>query len=61
VRVVYRVGPRGHGPTAVLLDGQPLLLRPDHNRYRAPGMSIAAEPLRQRLAQGAATLTITLG
>ncbi|HOB94233.1 MAG TPA: hypothetical protein PK306_11785 [Aquabacterium sp.] len=60
VRVVYRVGARGHGPHAVLLDGQPLLLQPGHNRYRSPGMWAAAAPLRQRLAQGAGTRTITL-
>ncbi len=61
VQVCYRVGPRGHGPQSVLLDGHPLLLQPGHNRYRSPGMWTAAAPLRQRLAQGARTLTIQLG
>jgi len=59
--VRYRVGVLGHGPLAVTLDGQPLLLVAGHNRYRRPGVWVAAEPLRQRLAQGAAELCITLG
>jgi CRISPR-associated protein Csx3 len=61
VRVVYRVGPHGHGPTAVQLDGQPLVLAADHNRYRAPGVWTDAAAVRERLAQGGRTLTITLG
>jgi cellobiose phosphorylase len=61
VRVRYQVGPRGHGPQSVLLDGQPLLLQPGRNRYRSPGMWTAAGPLRQRLAQGARELCIQLG
>ena len=61
VDVHYRVGPLGHGPLAVALDGQPLALSPGHNRYRTPGVWVDAEPLRQRLAAGATRLHITLG
>ena len=61
VDVHYRVGPLGHGPLAVALDGQPLALSPGHNRYRTPGVWVDAEPLRQRLAAGARRLHITLG
>ncbi|OYU73676.1 MAG: hypothetical protein CFE45_36670, partial [Burkholderiales bacterium PBB5] len=61
LRVRYRVGALGHGPVAVLLDGHALLTVPGHNRYRRPGVWVAAEPLRQRLAEGATELSITLG
>jgi len=61
VDVHYCVGPLGHGPLAVALDGQALALAPGHNRYRTPGVWVDAEPLRQRLAAGAVRLNITLG
>ena len=61
VRVQYQVGPRGHGPVQVLLDGQPLVLSAGSNRYRSPGMWTSAAPLRHRLAQGAQVLRIQLG
>ena len=61
VRVRYQVGRLGHGPLAAMLDGQPLVLEVGHNRYRRPGVWVDAEPLRQRLADGASELHITLG
>ena len=61
VEVHYRVGAQGHGPLAVALGDEPLALTPGHNRYRMPGVWVAAEPLRQRLAAGATRLDITLG
>lgn len=61
VDVHYRVGPAGHGPLAVALDGEPLALQPGDNPYRRPGVWVDAAPLRQRLAEGARTLQITVG
>ena len=61
VRVRYQVGRLGHGPLAATLDGQPLVLEAGHNRYRRPGVWVDAGPLRQRLADGASELHITLG
>jgi cellobiose phosphorylase len=61
VQLHYRVGPLGHGPRSVTLDGEALALQPGHNRYRRPGVWIDAVLLRARLAAGATRLDITLG
>ena len=61
VQLVYRLGPAGHGPLGITLDGQPLTLRPGHNRYRAPGVWLEADTVRARLAAGAKRMEITLG
>lgn len=60
VEVHYRVGPCGHGPLAVALDGEPLALQPGDNPYRKPGIWLNADPMRARLAGGARQLQITL-
>ncbi len=61
VQVHYHVGPRGHGPLSVALDGQPLALQSGHNRYRQPGVWADAVALRALLAQGVRQLSIHLG
>lgn len=61
VDVHYRVGPLGHGPLAVTLDGEALALQPGDNPYRRPGVWVDAACLRERLAVGARRLQITLG
>lgn len=61
LEVEYRIGARGHGPQSVLLDSLPLATQPGHNRYRAAGVWLDAEPLPERLAAGARHLLITLG
>jgi cellobiose phosphorylase len=61
VQVHYVVGPLGHGPLAVTLDGEALPLQPGDNPYRRPGVWVDADALRQRLAGGARQLQITLG
>ena len=61
VQVRYRVGPRGHGPTALRLNGRPLLAGRGHNRYRAPGVEVAIEDWRAASRPGADRLEIELG
>ena len=49
VRLRYRVGARGCGPTALVLNGAPLPFTRDVNPYRAGGAVVALGDLRERL------------
>ncbi len=53
LRVRYRVGPRGHGPVTVLLDGTPLPAERAAHPYRTGGLRVALADLSPALAPGA--------
>ncbi|MEK8050000.1 hypothetical protein AACH10_07105 [Ideonella sp. DXS22W] len=61
VEITYRVGPQGHGPQALTLDGQALLFTRGHNPYRTGAAEVAVDGLRAALAAGARQLAIHLG
>jgi cellobiose phosphorylase len=61
VEVVYRVGPRGHGPAALVLDGAPLAFAREENPYRTGGAELSLDALRARLAGSASRLVVELG
>ena len=62
VGVHYRVGPKGHGPTALQLNGQPLAFERGQNRYREPAALVSIADWRAGLASGVAQrLEIALG
>ena len=61
VRVRYRVGPRGHGPLALRLNGQPLPFRRGHNRYRAAGAEVDIADWRAAARPGDDRLDVELG
>ena len=45
LEVVYRVGARGHGPTALALDGRALAFEREANPYRTGGAEIPISAL----------------
>ena len=57
LEVVYAIGERGHGPTALALNGAPLAFEREANPYRAGGAIVAMDVLRARLAAGGNTLS----
>jgi cellobiose phosphorylase len=57
----YRVGPRGHGPRALILNGAPLPFAREPNPYREGGAVVAMEALRERLREAGNELVIELG
>jgi cellobiose phosphorylase len=61
VRVVYRIAANGHGPTAVVLNGDPLPLTRMTNPYRTPGVTIPMAAVRERLRGGPNELVVELG
>lgn len=48
----FAVGPRGHGPTTVRIDGEEIPAKRDHNRYREGGLLLARTDLHPRLHDG---------
>jgi cellobiose phosphorylase len=60
VRLRYRVGPRGHGPTALVLNGSPLPFAREDNPYRTGGVVVAMDALRERL-RGDDELLVEIG
>jgi cellobiose phosphorylase len=61
VEIEYRIRQRGHGPTAILLDGRPLAFEVEPNPYRPGGAEVSVEMLRERLAPGRNRLVVELG
>jgi len=61
LEVVYRVGSRGHGPRALLLNGTPLPFARAENPYREGGAVVPMTALRERLRDGPSTLLVELG
>jgi cellobiose phosphorylase len=57
----YRVGARGHGPRALVLNGTPLPFTREANPYREGGAVVAMDALRERLRAGDNDLLIELG
>jgi cellobiose phosphorylase len=58
IDVTYRVGRRGAGPTAVVLNGVALPTIPLTNPYRAPGVSVPLRHVREILAAGPGRLDV---
>ena len=60
VEVVYRTGKTGRGPVAVELNGTPLELSRQSNRYRLAGVRIPMESWRGHMKEGGNRLVISL-
>jgi cellobiose phosphorylase len=60
VEIVYAIGNRGHGPTALTCNGAPLAFESEANPYRVGGAVVAMDALRARLAASGNTLIVTL-
>ena len=60
VSVVYRTDARGHGPTAITLNGAPLPFVRAANPYRTGGVEVSMIAVRERLTGTANTLVIEL-
>jgi hypothetical protein len=60
VELSYRVGVRGCGPRALVLDGRPLAFEREENPYRTGGAALSLEALRERLAAGGKRLVVEL-
>ncbi|MGV8967996.1 MAG: GH36-type glycosyl hydrolase domain-containing protein [Cellulomonas sp.] len=58
LHLTYEVGPAGCGPTAVLLDGAPLVTTVLTNPYRRAGVSIDLEQVRVALRAGLGELRV---
>ena len=61
VALRYRVGPRGHGPRALVLNGAPLPFTREPNPYREGGAVVAMDALNARLRGGDDELVIEVG
>ncbi|MGH7288831.1 MAG: GH36-type glycosyl hydrolase domain-containing protein, partial [Myxococcota bacterium] len=55
-----RVGERGSGPTALVLDGQPLAFEREENPYRSGGAVVSMDVLSERLAPRGSRLVVEL-
>ncbi len=60
VELVYRVGERGCGPTALVWNGRPLAFEREANPYRSGGAEVPLDALRERLAPGRNELVVEL-
>ena len=60
VELSYRVGVRGCGPTALVLDGRPLAFERQENPYRMGGAAVSMEALRERLTPEGSRLVVEL-
>jgi hypothetical protein len=58
IDVTYRVGARGAGPTAIVLNGVLLPTVPLTNPYRAPGVSVPLRQVREIIAAGPGRLDV---
>ena len=58
ITVRYAVGPRGHGPTSVTLNGTPLPTVALVNPYRRPGVGVNLDRIREALRDGVVTLAV---
>ena len=61
VELRYRVGARGCGPTALVLNGAALAFEREPNPYREGGAVVTTAALRERLHEGDNELAIELG
>ncbi len=61
IELELQPGPLGHGPTAVLLDGEPLPFAREANPYRLGGARVDNAALRRRLAAGERRLKVHTG
>jgi cellobiose phosphorylase len=61
LELTYRVGPRGHGPTALTLNDAPLRFERLPNPYRKGGAQLALDALRTRLGGRSNRLVVQLG
>jgi 1,2-beta-oligoglucan phosphorylase len=60
VTFVYRTAKLGYGPTAITLNGMPLSFDREANPYRAGGVELSMEAVRDLLTDAANTLQIEL-
>jgi 1,2-beta-oligoglucan phosphorylase len=60
IRVTYRIVTKGHGPTAVTLNGHPLPLTRTANPYRTAGVTIPMASVREHLVDGTNELVVDL-
>jgi cellobiose phosphorylase len=61
VEILYRVGERGHGPTAIALNDRPLDFEREENPYRSGGAQVSMDALREGLGDGSNRLVVELG
>ncbi|MBB6093709.1 cellobiose phosphorylase [Povalibacter uvarum] len=61
VEVVYQVGSRGHGVSAVSLNGRSLPFTTDANPYRQGAARVAVQAFAQQLMSGRNVMVIALG
>ena len=59
--ISYRVGERGFGPTAVMVNGVALPAVPLANRYREPGVSVPLQHLRDAITSPSRRLDVEVG
>jgi 1,2-beta-oligoglucan phosphorylase len=60
IDITYRIGARGAGPVAVVLNGVPLPMTPLINPYRAPGVCVPLRDVRRLLAAAPGRLDIEM-
>jgi CRISPR-associated protein Csx3 len=61
LEVLYRVGPRGHGPTRLVLNGQELVFDREANAYRCGGATVARAEWTRRWGAGHNRLEVDVG
>jgi cellobiose phosphorylase len=61
LEIVYRVGPRGHGPRALRLNGAALAFARAQNPYREGGAVVPMAVLQERLCDEGNMLVVELG
>jgi cellobiose phosphorylase len=61
VEILYRVGERGSGPTALALNGLELDFVREENPFRSGGAEVSMDALRGRLVEGENRLVVELG
>ncbi|MEO5916773.1 MAG: hypothetical protein ABIS50_21275 [Luteolibacter sp.] len=60
IKVIYRIGTKGHGPVSVEMNGVPLEFSRQENPYRSGGVRIAVTSWKERLNGQDDILTISL-
>ena len=61
IELELQPGPLGHGPSILLLDGEPLPFTREANPYRLGGARVASAELQRRLATGSRRLVVLTG
>jgi cellobiose phosphorylase len=61
IELELQPGPLGHGPSTLLLDGEPLPFTREANPYRLGGARVENAELQRRLATGSRRLVVHTG